>query len=180
MEFNNIMDWLRDDSKSTHYKFHDTFTQSCLKKMRRPVTDSAMRFKIQTDDYSYYACFHKNHGDCDFCVTAYDNSYLLPELNGQHELPEMCYSTLPFSDELILIFRNEKGYSKCVSSMFGLEANCLFVDTFNIIFGITKEQEKAMLAGSLLGWNSPAAKPWNYDQHGHLSIRQPRKNDPEQ
>ncbi|HCC34795.1 MAG TPA: hypothetical protein DEQ02_03855, partial [Ruminococcaceae bacterium] len=54
------------------------------------------------------------------------------------------------------------------------------VDDENGMRHITRGQEEAMLAGSLFGWNTPAAKPWNYDQNGRpRPINQPKKNEHE-
>ena len=36
----------------------------------------------------------------------------------------------------------------------------------NQIIGVTRAQEAAMLAGSLFGWDTPAADPKNYDEQG--------------
>jgi hypothetical protein len=41
----------------------------------------------------------------------------------------------------------------------------------NEAMGVTRQQEAAMLAGSLLGWDSPAAKPWSYDETGKPIVR---------
>ena len=40
------------------------------------------------------------------------------------------------------------------------------MDTSNKRMGVTKAQEAAMLAGSLFGWDTPAARPKNYDENG--------------
>ena len=40
-------------------------------------------------------------------------------------------------------------------------------DIANDTIGVTKKQEAAMLAGSLFGWQTPAADPKNYDDNGN-------------
>ena len=39
-------------------------------------------------------------------------------------------------------------------------------DDCNVKNGVTKAQEAAMLAGSMFGWQTPAADPKNYDEQG--------------
>ena len=40
------------------------------------------------------------------------------------------------------------------------------VDEYNAQINVTKAQAAAMLAGSLFGWETPAADPKNYDGQG--------------
>ena len=50
------------------------------------------------------------------------------------------------------------------------------VDAANEVNGVTKAQSAAMKAGSMLGWDAPAADPANYDDQG-IPIRPGRKQD---
>ena len=67
-------------------------------------------------------------------------------------LPEQCYGVLPDTGELIIIKKGESGKA-----------------------GVSKAQAAAMLAGSMFGWQVPAADPKNYDENGQ-PIR-PRQKD---
>ena len=83
-------------------------------------------------------------------------------------LPPKCFTLLPSSGDIIEITRYEKGYRPIRKStdFSTLEGKALFVETANKKWGVTKAQEAAMLAGSLFGWDTPAAKPKNYDENG--------------
>lgn len=88
----------------------------------------------------------------------------------RQSLPESCFSTLEATGELIVITKGEKGYSPTdvfpqnTSPKEGAAA-------LNAANGVTKAQEAAMVAGSMFGWEMPAANPKNYDALG-----QPIKN----
>lgn len=91
-------------------------------------------------------------------------------------LPVQCFSVLPASGELILLTRGEKGYTPCPEfSAADAGENRRFAEDSNGKNGVTKAQEAAMLAGSMFGWQTPAADPKNYDEQGQ-PIR-PRQKD---
>ena len=80
-------------------------------------------------------------------------------------LPRDCMSTLPSSGEMIMITRYQKGYALRATTK-SPEENRAAVDRYNRNNGISKAQEAAMVAGSMFGWDTPAAKPKNYDENG--------------
>ena len=80
-------------------------------------------------------------------------------------LPPHCFSILPSSGELIIITRGEKGYLLSEMKIDG-KSNREVADIANAAVGTTKAQEAAMLAGSMFGWQTPAADPKNYDEQG--------------
>lgn len=81
-------------------------------------------------------------------------------------LPPMCYSTLPSTGEIIKIERWQKGYTATTFKDGSCEENAAVKDKFNEKLGVSKAQEQAMVAGSMFGWDKPAAKPKNYDENG--------------
>ena len=89
-------------------------------------------------------------------------------------LPPNCFSILPSSGELIVITRGEKGYLPSDMQIKG-KSNQEVAEIANHASGVTKAQEAAMLAGSMFGWQTPAADPKNYDEQGQ-PIR-PRQKD---
>jgi hypothetical protein len=178
-ELDNIVNTLRVDGQETPFANRKVMERYCA---AYPGQDLFLRgdgYVIRTDDFSYYIRCRPASGDYDIYMFAYDNRYLLPELAGQHELPELCYSTLPSSGALIQIVRGENGYFECANAHIGKEANRMFADTSDRLNGVTRAQEEAMLAGSMFGWDVPGAKPWKYDQDGNLRTHQPKKTEPE-
>ena len=90
-------------------------------------------------------------------------------------LPEKCFSTLPSADKLIIIQKGEMGYIPSEMQTAGKTAREA-ADIANDTIGVTKAQEAAMLAGSLFGWQTPAADPKNYDDNGNPIKPAKKKN----
>ena len=94
-------------------------------------------------------------------------------------LPEHCYAVLPGSGQLIEVRRGEKGYYPCAYSTSDREYNKVLANYFNAHEGISKAQAAAMLAGSMFGWNVPAADPACYDAEGIPIQPEKRKRPPD-
>ena len=77
-------------------------------------------------------------------------------------LPPMCYSILPSTGEVIQIDRWQKGYTATSFNDGNRAENEAIKDKFNEKLGVSKAQEQAMLAGSMIRWDSIAAKPKSY------------------
>lgn len=103
---------------------------------------------------------------CEFAEKMERNgTYYAPE--QPPALPDLCYSTLSSSGELIVIEKGKKGYGKCGFSTPNRERNRKLADQLNTRAGITRQQEAAMTGGSLFGWSTPAAKTSSYDVRGN-------------
>lgn len=79
-------------------------------------------------------------------------------------LPERCLTLHPTTEEVIIIKRGMSGYYK-----YPIEVNTdkrVFVDGYNRSLGVKKNEEAAMLCGSLFGWHLPASDPRSYDEKG--------------
>ena len=80
-------------------------------------------------------------------------------------LPEKCFSLLESTGEMIVITKGEKGYSP--TGIYPQDASPKEgVAALNASNGVTRAQEAAMVAGSMFGWDTPAADPKNYDEQG--------------
>jgi hypothetical protein len=84
------------------------------------------------------------------------------------DLPDVCYAIMPGTDELIIIKHGESGYYRCECSTEDKAFNRALADDRNASLGVGKAQIEAMLAGSMFGWDVPAADPKNYDGNGKL------------
>jgi hypothetical protein len=95
-----------------------------------------------------------------------DNKQKFLKAMGFVALPDMCYSALPGSGELIIIKKGERGYFRCENSTVDAQYNREYADDVNFRLGVTKAQEAAMFHGALEGWDSRGANPLNYDKNG--------------
>ncbi len=77
-------------------------------------------------------------------------------------LPELCFSTLLTSGDLICIKRGETGYYPSEWDTGDKEWNVELADELNERLGVTMWQRKAMEVGSMCGWDVPGADPAQY------------------
>jgi hypothetical protein len=176
-ELDEIINSLRDGGPKPPFASRGNLESFCTATPGAKVPERGVGYKIRTLDYSYYFRCRPAAGDYDIYCFAYDNRYLLPELAGQHELPDFCFSTLPTTGEVILIMSERRGYFRCTFSTDDPAHNREIVKDRNTIKGITRAQEEAMLAGSSHGWHIPAAKPWNYDKDGKPRLPPPKEQE---
>ena len=89
-------------------------------------------------------------------------------------LPEKCFVYVESTDAIGIVRRGESGYIPTGQRPIGVSMR-EGVDVLNETLGVTKAQAAAMNAGSLFGWNIPAADPANYDSDGRpLKLRKER------
>lgn len=80
-------------------------------------------------------------------------------------LPERCFSVLQATGEVVALQRGKEGYFP-TDNGGNPETARKAADLLNRKLGVTKQQEAAMAAGSMFGWDTPAADPKNYDAEG--------------
>lgn len=78
-------------------------------------------------------------------------------------LPELCFSTLMTTGQLICIKRGESGYYPSDWDTGDKERNVELADELNARRGVTPAQRQAMEIGSMAGWDMPGADPSNYE-----------------
>lgn len=79
-------------------------------------------------------------------------------------LPELCFSTLLTTGDLICIKRGETGYYPSDWDTGDKERNVELADQLNEELGVTMWQRKAMEVGSMCGWDVPGADPSKYQE----------------
>jgi hypothetical protein len=75
-------------------------------------------------------------------------------------LPGIAFAHLPTTGETIAIRSGAPAYYRVATSKTA--------DELNAMYGVDKAQVRAMLAGVLLGWDTPLANPENYNTLGEL------------
>lgn len=81
-------------------------------------------------------------------------------------LPDICYSTLPTTEEVIIIRKGVSGYYPCDLTTDNPNDNKVTADYQNSKLGVTDAQVKAMEIGSMFGWDVPGADPLHYKNQG--------------
>lgn len=87
-------------------------------------------------------------------------------------LPEMCYSVLPSTGELIFIKRGESGYYPTDSNVKNFESNKNMANYLNEQMKVSAAQRTAMEIGSMYGWHVPGADP-----KAHEAVHAPETQD---
>lgn len=130
-------------------------------------------WQAKADDPTNYFWGHylNNYEDAreDLFERAYEETQNLNpgyKKRQEEKLPPFCMSVLQTSDDLIKITHMQKGYSHSDISTDNPAENKRIAKYINELMDITPAQETAMIAGSMFGWNVPAANPVNYDDNG--------------
>ena len=79
-------------------------------------------------------------------------------------LPELCFSTLASTGQLICIKRGESGYYPSKWDTGDKERNVELADELNENLGVSPVQRQAMEVGSMAGWDVPGADPAKYQE----------------
>lgn len=75
------------------------------------------------------------------------------------KLPQLCFTLLPGTGQLICVKRGESGYYPSGWSTTDAQENRRIADEQNRKLGVTTAQEEAMKIGSMCGWDVPGADP---------------------
>lgn len=88
------------------------------------------------------------------------------EIEGdkRFQLPDVCYTILESTGQLIHIIKGKEGYGIPAWNTDSAEENRKLADLFNEQLGITPAQKQAMEVGSMFGWNTPGADPRTYEK----------------
>jgi len=135
----------------------------------------------RTDDPANYFWGHyiTDYADAreDLYQRAYEHSRTINPATRKRQaeqLPPVCVSTLPSDGSLIELRRKESGYRLSELSLDSPAENARLAGYINGLLDVGKEQEAAMLAGSMFGWSTPAANPRNYAADGKARKPQDR------
>ena len=95
------------------------------------------------------------------------------QIFNRQPYPDKCYAYVATTGQIGVITRGERGYKPVSVKIAGLDSHAT-VDRLNTALGVSKAHAAAMMAGSLFGWDCPAANPKNYDRNGNAI--QPKKD----
>lgn len=111
---------------------------------------------------------------CEFAERMQRSGILVIPL--RQSLPEKCFSALESTGEIITITKGGNGYTPTGQYPQEGVSPKEAAAALNDAAGITRAQEAAMVAGSMFGWDTPAADPKNYDAKG-VPIKNHRERD---
>lgn len=101
---------------------------------------------------------------CEFAERMEQNGNTVIPLRSS--LPEQCYVFVQTENCVGIVRKGESGFYRTdIQGGKPSETNAL-VNDMNEKLGLTKDQKEAMKAGSMFGWDTPAADPKSYDKSG--------------
>ena len=101
---------------------------------------------------------------CEFAERMEQNGNTVIPLRSS--LPEKCYVFVQTENCVGIVKKGESGFFRTdIQGGKPSETNAL-VNDMNEKLGLTKDQTEAMKAGSMFGWDTPAADPKSYDKSG--------------
>ena len=101
---------------------------------------------------------------CEFAERMEQNGNTVIPLRSS--LPEQCYVFVQTENCVGIVKKGESGFFRTdIQGGKPSETNAL-VNEMNEKLGLTKDQTEAMKAGSMFGWDTPAADPKSYDKSG--------------
>ena len=132
----------------------------------RYIDDYHMEVTGQTGSTVYHICEFAEVWEQNGCTE------MIPL---RKSLPERCFGYLQATGEIVVLQKGQKGFAP-TGKYAENETPQECVDSLNAAMDVTRAQSAAMMAGSMFGWDAPAADPANYDDQG-IPIRPGRKQD---
>ena len=132
----------------------------------RYIDDYHMEVTGQTGSTVYHICEFAEVWEQNGCTE------MIPL---RKSLPERCFGYLKATGEIVVLQKGQKGFAP-TGKYAENETPQECVDSLNGAMDVTRAQAAAMMAGSMFGWDAPAADPANYDDQG-IPIRPGRKQD---
>lgn len=129
------------------------------------------------DDYHLETSSHRGTNLYHICEFAevWEQNGCTEMIPLRKSLPERCFGFLQATGEIVVLQKGQKGYAP-TDKYAENETPQECVDSLNRAMDVTKAQASAMMAGSMFGWDAPAADPANYDEQG-IPTRPGRKQD---
>ena len=132
----------------------------------RYIDDYHMEVTSQTGSTVYHICEFAEVWEQNGCTE------MIPL---RKSLPDRCFGYLKATGEIVVLQKGQKGFAP-TGKYAENETPQECVDSLNAAMDVTRAQAAAMMAGSMFGWDAPAADPANYDDQG-IPIRPGRKQD---
>lgn len=96
----------------------------------------------------------------------------------RNSLPDKCYTVAEGTASVAVIEKGKPGYVEVRIPSKSVEEADSLSSYYNKNAGVTPAQFEAMKAGSMFGWEHPAADPKNYDENGLLfAHKSPNRGD---
>lgn len=176
-----VKDWLNGHMKdaakgirfiNSHYKELFRIPDGGKIKIHLAWNEDQVRTCRYIDDY------HVEVGDnlyhiCEFAERMEQNGNTVIPLRSS--LPEQCYVFVQTENCVGIVKKGESGFYRTdIQGGKPSETNAL-VNEMNEKLGLSKGQAEAMKAGSMFGWDTPAADPKSYDKNG-IPVRPKQKD----